>query len=125
MTTDSTPPERHAEHDMTCREAVSLVTAYLEGALARHEHQRFERHLDECPHCREHLKQIEATILATGRARTDDLDATVQDDLVALYRRWRGDRAPGAPERSAGVRGAGVRAAARTRRGRAGESRRW
>ena len=91
------PPSEGAEagHDMTCREAVSLVTAYLEGALARPEHARFEQHLDECPHCREHLRQIEATILAAGRARADDLDPAVQDDLVDLYRRWNSDGAPG------------------------------
>jgi anti-sigma factor RsiW len=80
---------RHVGHDMTCREAVSLVTAYLDGALAPGECDRFERHLDECPHCREHMKQIEATIIVAGEVRADDLDPLARDDLMDLYRRWR------------------------------------
>jgi predicted anti-sigma-YlaC factor YlaD len=80
---------RTSGHDMTCREAVSLVTDYLEGALAPGDRARFEEHLDECPHCREHLDQIEAAILMAGRVQVDDLDPEVQLDLMDLYRRWR------------------------------------
>lgn len=79
-------------HDITCEQAVALVTAYLDGALAPQERGRFERHLAECPHCREHLKQIEVTILVAGEARPDDLDPLAREDLMDLYRRWRDDR---------------------------------
>ena len=82
---------RSGGHDMTCREAVSLVTAYLDGALSFSDHDRLERHLDECPHCREHVKQIEATILVVGEARVDDLDPVAREDLMDLYRRWRAE----------------------------------
>jgi anti-sigma factor RsiW len=77
------------EHAMTCREAVSLVTAYLDDALGAEDHERFEEHLDECPHCREHLQQIRATIHLTGSLRTEDLDPGQRADLMGLYRRWR------------------------------------
>jgi len=73
---------------MTCREAVSLVTAYLDDALGVGDRDRFEQHLDECPHCREHLKQIEATILVTGEVQPGDLDPLAREDLMELYRRW-------------------------------------
>lgn len=79
---------RPSAHDMTCREAVSLVTAYLDGALGASDHGRLEQHLAECPHCREHLKQIEATILVSGAVRAEDLDAVAREDLMDLYRRW-------------------------------------
>jgi anti-sigma factor RsiW len=79
---------RGGEHDMTCREAVSLITAYLDGALGSGDHYRLEQHLEECPHCREHLRQIEATILVTGAVRAEDLDAPAREDLMDLYRRW-------------------------------------
>ena len=81
-------------HDMTCREAVALITAYLDGALALGELDRLERHLDECPHCAEHLKQIEATILVTGTVHADDLAPEVRQDLVRLFRRWHADGDP-------------------------------
>jgi anti-sigma factor RsiW len=79
---------RPSAHDMTCREAVSLITAYLDGALGAGDHDRLEQHLEECPHCREHLKQIEATILVSGAARAEDLDEVAREDLMHLYRRW-------------------------------------
>jgi len=82
---------RAGGHDMTCREAVALVTAYLDGALGSSDLDRFERHLEECPHCHEHLKQVRATILVAGRVHPDDLEPSVREDLMDLYRRWHGD----------------------------------
>jgi anti-sigma factor RsiW len=76
-------------HDMTCKQAVALVTAYLDGALARPDRQLFEAHLSECDMCAEHVKQIEVTIAASGRVLEEDLDPLARDDLMNLYRRWR------------------------------------
>lgn len=73
---------------VVCREAVELVTDYLEGALSSRERARFEAHLAECPHCREYLAQIEATIAAMGRVEPETLAPEVRDELVGLYRRW-------------------------------------
>ena len=84
-------------HDLTCREAVSLVTAYLDGALEVADQARFERHLSECPHCGEHVKQIEATIRVTGEVGPHDLDPLAREDLMDLYRRWRGSGRPDGP----------------------------
>jgi anti-sigma factor RsiW len=80
---------RPQHHDVTCERAVGLVTAYLEGVLSLADSDRFEQHLAECPHCREHLKQIEAAILVTGEIRADDLDPLAREDLMDLYRHWR------------------------------------
>lgn len=80
---------RPQSHDMTCEQAVGLVTAYLDGGLSLADSDRFEQHLAECPHCREHLKQIEAAILVTGEIRADDLDPLAREDLMDLYRHWR------------------------------------
>jgi anti-sigma factor RsiW len=82
---------RTGGHDLTCRGAVALMTAYLDGALDTSDHSRLEQHLDECLHCREHLKQIEATILVAGEVRVEDLDPLAREDLMELYRRWRAE----------------------------------
>jgi anti-sigma factor RsiW len=74
---------------MTCREAVGLVTAYLDDALRAADRDRLERHLEECPLCQEHVRQIEMTIRIMGQVREDDLDPAAREDLVELYRRWR------------------------------------
>jgi anti-sigma factor RsiW len=70
---------------------VALVTAYLDGELPRADRERLEVHLSECDNCSEHLRQIEVTMLITGRIGADDLDPLAREDLMELYRRWRRD----------------------------------
>jgi anti-sigma factor RsiW len=82
---------------LVCREAVELLTAYLEDALDPAQRARLEDHLAGCPHCTEYLAQMRVTIAALGRIAPDDLDAAAVDDLVALYRRWRADEPPAVP----------------------------
>ena len=78
-------------HDMTCRQAVALVTAYLDGALSGAQAALFRAHLDECPQCTEHVAQIQVTVAATGHVRADDLDPLAWADLIELYRRWQAE----------------------------------
>jgi anti-sigma factor RsiW len=74
--------------DLVCREAVELVTDYLEGALGGRDRRRLEAHLADCEHCAEYLAQIRATIRATGSVVVEDLPAETRDGLVDLFRRW-------------------------------------
>jgi anti-sigma factor RsiW len=74
---------------LVCREAIDLMTAYLEGALDERDRSRLEAHLAGCPHCSEYLAQIRVTIEATGHVGPDDLEPEALDDLLALYRNWR------------------------------------
>jgi anti-sigma factor RsiW len=78
-------------HDITCQQAVGLVTDYLENALVLDDRARFEAHLAECPHCTEHVRQIQVTIAVAGRVREEDLGRVAREDLMGLYRRWRDD----------------------------------
>jgi anti-sigma factor RsiW len=73
---------------LVCREAVELITAYLDDALARHERARLEFHLADCPHCSEYLAQMRITVAALGRVEPEQLSDAALDDLVGLYRRW-------------------------------------
>ena len=74
---------------LVCRQAVSLMTDYLDGALDERDRDRLEAHLATCPHCSEYLAQIRATIAAAGHVEPDDLSPEALDDLVVLYRNWR------------------------------------
>ena len=78
-------PRRRA---VVCRQAVELVTDYLEGALSRRARARFEAHLAECPHCTEYLAERRRTLDVLGRIEPESLGPEVRDELVALYRRW-------------------------------------
>jgi anti-sigma factor RsiW len=75
--------------NLVCRQAVELVTDYLEGALSTRDRARFEAHLAECEHCTEYLAQMRTTITALGHIEPEALAPEVRDELVALYRRWR------------------------------------
>ena len=79
---------RPGGRDITCRQAVRLITEYLEDALERDDRARLEAHLAECDNCNEHLRQIRITVAVTGRLREEDLDPLAREDLMALYRRW-------------------------------------
>ena len=74
---------------VVCRQAVELVTDYLEGGLSRRERARFEDHLKDCPHCSAYLEQMRATIATLGRIEPESLDDRAREDLVELYRRWK------------------------------------
>lgn len=73
---------------LVCREAVALMTDYLEGRLAPNDAARLEAHLDACPHCHEYFAQIRVTIDALGYVTPEDLSDDAVDDLVSLYRSW-------------------------------------
>jgi anti-sigma factor RsiW len=74
---------------LVCREAVELMSDYVDGALPARDVARLEAHLAGCPHCSEYLAQLKAVIDAAGHAEPDDLAPETLDELVGLYRLWR------------------------------------
>jgi anti-sigma factor RsiW len=74
---------------LVCRQAVSLMSDYLDRRLPARDVKRLERHLAECPHCHEHLAQLRVTVEVLGRVGPEDLSPEALDELVAVYRRWR------------------------------------
>ena len=77
--------------DIACREAVELVTDYLEDTLSSKDRRRFERHLERCDGCTAYLDQVRATIAATGAVGPDDLDEATLAGLVTLFHEIRED----------------------------------
>ncbi len=78
---------RHAP--LVCREAVELISDYLEGSLSRADRRRLERHLRGCDACAAYLEQIRATILLTGQVQPEDLEPEVLDGLADLFEQYR------------------------------------
>jgi anti-sigma factor RsiW len=81
-------PGRRRRDALVCRQAVELVTAYLDGALAPADRARLERHLAGCPHCTAYVEQIRTTVTVLGRVPADAISDTARTDLVRLYRQW-------------------------------------
>jgi anti-sigma factor RsiW len=73
---------------IVCRQAVELVTDYLEGALPEADRKRFEAHLKGCPHCTAYLEQMRLTIVAAGQVEPEQLAPRARNDLIRLYRQW-------------------------------------
>jgi len=78
--------------DISCQQAVELVTDYLEDTLSRGDRKRFERHLEKCDGCEGYLAQIREVIQASGSVGPEDLDAATLDGLVQLFREYEGDK---------------------------------
>jgi anti-sigma factor RsiW len=77
------------ERALVCRQAVELVTDYIEDSMSRADCRRFEVHLSSCPHCTAYLAQMRSTIQLTGRLRSEELPSEVREELVGLYTQWR------------------------------------
>jgi anti-sigma factor RsiW len=74
--------------DLACRQAIELMTDYLEGSLSRRQRRRLEAHLRACPNCSNYLEQIRLTIRLSSALDPEDLSPEAVDDLTQLYRRW-------------------------------------
>jgi anti-sigma factor RsiW len=79
---------RILNRDLVCRQAVALVTDYLDDVLPRRQRRRFEAHLRKCPNCHRYFEQIRITIDTVGHVEPEALDPEVKADLIDLYRRF-------------------------------------
>lgn len=76
--------------EMTCKELVELVTAYLDGHLRGRQNRRFEAHLAGCDGCTAHLAQIRETIRVTGGLREEHVTDEQRTALLTAFRGWNG-----------------------------------
>lgn len=88
-----TRPRFRPRQGMACREAVELVSDYLEGALSPARRRRFEEHVARCLDCPEYLAQMRAVIALAGSIEPDDLTPRMRGEFIRLYNRWRADEA--------------------------------
>lgn len=74
---------------MACREAVELVSDYLERALSEAERRRLEAHLAECEGCEVYLAQMRQTIAGLRGLGARSLPADFDSLLAAFEGRGR------------------------------------
>ncbi len=77
---------------LTCQELVELVTDYLEGTLPESERAAFEEHVSHCRGCSAYLEQMRKTVYLTGRLTEDELNPSVRDKFLAVFRHWKGSK---------------------------------
>jgi anti-sigma factor RsiW len=76
---------------LVCRDAVELVSDYLDGSLSRRDRRRLEKHLAACDACQAYLAQVRATVAASGHVGPEDLPDDVVEGLVNLFRQYRSE----------------------------------
>jgi predicted anti-sigma-YlaC factor YlaD len=72
--------------ELSCKEFVELVTAYLELALDELLAQRVAQHLRECEGCAAYLEQIRQTIALLGTLADSSTAPDSKAALLALFR---------------------------------------
>ena len=70
-----------------CRDALPLMSDYLDGSLADPTRAAFEGHLGICPRCREVLRSLELVPAIVGRATEVDAPDDLADQIVERLRR--------------------------------------
>lgn len=75
--------------EMTCKELVELVTAYLDDSLSIRRRRRFEQHLAGCDGCTRYVAQMAATVRATGSLTEEQVTEEQRAVLLATFRDWR------------------------------------
>jgi anti-sigma factor RsiW len=75
--------------EMTCKELVELVTAYLEDRLSTVDHRRFDEHIAQCPYCDRYIEQFRITIRTLGRLPEESISPAAREDLLRTFRDWR------------------------------------
>ena len=80
--------------DITCREFVEFLMAYLDGEASDQERSVFEKHMDLCPPCVTYLETYRETV-RLGTCLCADPEGPPPDDvpeeLVQAVLRARGD----------------------------------
>jgi hypothetical protein len=76
---------------ISCREAVELVTEYVEGILDVERRAAFEAHLSCCDWCDAYLEQFRITLRVVGDVPPEAVDPTLERGLLDLFRKLKKD----------------------------------
>jgi anti-sigma factor RsiW len=78
-----------SEREITCQELTEVLTDYLEGAMPVADRLRLEAHLAICEGCASYVTQMRQTIRTMRNLRSEQVEATVPDDVLEAFRAWR------------------------------------
>lgn len=79
---------------MVCLQWVEVVTEYLEGTLPSGLKDAVDRHLADCPQCREYLEQMRRAKSVARHLRDDDVPPDVVDALTRAFADYRSGGSP-------------------------------
>lgn len=68
--------------ELSCREIIDFVMAYLDGELPERERAIFDAHLAICPDCVNYVNSYKTTIALAKQSQPPTEAAPIPDDLV-------------------------------------------
>jgi anti-sigma factor RsiW len=74
---------------LSCKEAVGLVTEYLEETLLPAAQAQFEQHVADCPGCQTYLQQIQQTIDMLRRLADEPMFPETRQQLLQVFQTWK------------------------------------
>ncbi len=77
--------------DISCRQAVALVSDYLEDALSWRDRRRLEHHLANCDACSAYLDQMREILLLCRAVTPEDLSSHALEQLVEVFENYQRD----------------------------------
>jgi anti-sigma factor RsiW len=88
---------------MQCREAQVQFSAYIDRELDAESNNGLSLHLQQCPHCREALNELEALDGKLRRLPRVELGPEFSSRLITLIRQREFSKHPGVPGRLPGI----------------------
>lgn len=73
---------------LTCREAVELITDYLEAMLLPEMEARFKQHLATCSDCAIYVEQIRQTLHILRQLTLEITSKEAPLELLRFFRNW-------------------------------------
>ena len=74
---------------LPCKEAVELVTDYLENALLLELRRQLEAHVAECPGCTNYIEQMQLTIDMLHQIARESVFPATKQELLQLFPVWK------------------------------------
>jgi anti-sigma factor RsiW len=84
----------HDHAEMTCREMVEHLSAYLDGELDTALRAMIDAHEGECPPCRAFVRTLAATVAAVRALPREPLPPKMKANLAEALRRARRSGTP-------------------------------
>lgn len=75
--------------NLTCKELVTLISEYFEGALPAELRSRFDQHIAHCGNCAAYLEQLRTTIRLVGTLRERDIEPQARQALMSAFHDWK------------------------------------
>ncbi len=74
---------------LVCKEAVELLTDYLEGVLLPEKRRQLEEHIASCLGCRNYLEQVRLTIGMLRNLAQESVFPETREELLQAFRQWK------------------------------------